>query len=165
MFINLIAVHQPLIYDCERTGSGSNEAETVVVCSVIIYSIVLLMLYGVMQNNPPPPGKNIYSIYKARYIMILLKNIHVLYWIYPFVKNRNEWWKSNSDHIWNWMVIIAVVASFIVCLLLINRAILEHLPNTLHWCTLKSKTRPLLVWLLIFLVIDKTSILVLCYCE
>lgn len=81
MFINLITVHQPLIYDRERTGSGSNEAEIVVVCSIIIYSVVLLMLYGVMQNNTPPPiPKNISSIYKPLYInMILLKNIHVLY--------------------------------------------------------------------------------------
>lgn len=55
MFINLITVHQPLIYDRERTGSGSNEAEIVVVCSIIIYSVVLLMLYGVMQNNTPTP--------------------------------------------------------------------------------------------------------------
>lgn len=79
MFINLITVHQPLIYDRERTGSGSNEAEIVVVCSIIIYSVVLLMLYGVMQNNTPTP-KNISSIYKPLYInMILLKNIHVLY--------------------------------------------------------------------------------------
>lgn len=73
MFINLITVRQPLIYDCERTGSGSNSAETVVVCSIIIYSVGLLMMYVAMLNNQSPPlPKNIkiYSIEEHSWIVL-----------------------------------------------------------------------------------------------
>lgn len=71
-----------------------------------LYQSFLLMLKGVMQNNTHPPPKNISSIYKPLYINM---NIHVLYWLYPFAKKLNEWWKRNSDHKWNWIVMAVVL--------------------------------------------------------
>lgn len=131
MFINLITVRQPLIYDCERTGSGSNSAETVVVCPIIIYSVGLLMMYGAMHNTPPPP-KNIKILFNWRTFMDCIEYVHSLKkTLWMMKKEFRSYLKLNRSGF----------CRFSVCLLLINKAILEHLPNRLHWCTLKSKPR------------------------
>lgn len=83
-------------------------------------------------KSPPPPPKNIEILFNWRTFMDCIEYIHSLKkTLWMMKKEFRSYLKLNRSGF----------CRFSVCLLLINKAILEHLPNRLHWCTLKSKPR------------------------